>query len=630
MSAEIKYRPEIDGLRAVAVLSVMLFHAGVPGFSGGFVGVDVFFVISGFLITGILLKELAADRFSLADFYERRARRILPALFFVLLFCLCVGWMVLDPYAFKSLGEALVATALFGSNILFWRGTSYFAAAFENPLLHTWSLGVEEQFYIFFPIFLWLVWRYVRRWLWCALILVALASLLISNWGVETGRNAAAFYLLPSRAFELLCGSLAALACFHKKLPVFRSAITDVLSLLGAALVCAAVVIFDNETPFPGWRALVPTVGTALILLYTRPESALGRLLTAPLLVGVGLVSYSAYLWHQPVFAFVRASEVNLGLFSSLGLILLCLAMAWVSWRFIERPFRDREYLSRQKIFWGAGAISVAVISIGAGLIATQGAKGRFTAEELRWFAYSDVALQSGYVTKRFDSLTGDFKSESAGRKVLIIGDSFAQDFTNMLYESGAWPDVEVRTVYIPSACQIALLPEGTEQYLSPPDVPRCSRESTVSSALPKIKQADIVVLAANWKKWSAQNLPRTLKAMGLRTDQKLFVIGPKEFGFLSASHLLQLNASGRLEARHTISENLSEVNDILRKEVPADAFVDQIQLICGEQEHCPVVTAQDHLISYDGKHLTEHGAKYIGNILFARSVLAENHERED
>ena len=214
MSLEIKYRPEIDGLRAVAVLSVMCFHGAVPGFSGGFVGVDVFFVISGFLITGILLKELQLGHFSLAAFYERRARRIMPALFLVLLFSVVVGWFVLEPYSFRSLGSALIATVLFGSNILFWRVTSYFADAFENPLLHTWSLGVEEQFYLFFPLFLLGLWKFLPRRLGLVFVMLAVISLCVSLWALGTGRQAAAFYLLPSRAFELLLGSMAAWVVF--------------------------------------------------------------------------------------------------------------------------------------------------------------------------------------------------------------------------------------------------------------------------------------------------------------------------------------------------------------------------------------------------------------------------------
>ncbi|NDV87372.1 acyltransferase family protein [Aurantimonas aggregata] len=205
-----KYRPEIDGLRAVAVVPVILFHAGISGFDGGFLGVDVFFVISGFLITAIIMAELETGRFSLARFYERRARRILPALTVMMLVCLPFAWMWMLPSELVRFGRSLAATAVFLSNVLYWRQTNYFSPDAElNPLLHTWSLSVEEQFYILFPLILMLMWSRSRRWVVPLLVLGAVASVAVAEWG---GRNApaAAFFLAPSRAFELLLGSLAA------------------------------------------------------------------------------------------------------------------------------------------------------------------------------------------------------------------------------------------------------------------------------------------------------------------------------------------------------------------------------------------------------------------------------------
>lgn len=625
MSLEIKYRPEIDGLRAVAVLSVMLFHGAVPGFSGGFVGVDVFFVISGFLITGILLKELQRGHFSLVAFYERRARRIMPALFVVLLFSVVVGWFVLDPSAFRSLGSALIATVLFGSNILFWRVTSYFADAFENPLLHTWSLGVEEQFYLFFPLILLGLWKFLPRRLGPTLVMLAVISLCVSTWALGTGRQAAAFYLLPSRAFELLLGSLAAWVAFTEKLPMARPRAAQVFSLVGLISIISAIAVYDKTMPFPGWRALLPTFGALLIILYAWPQTLVGRLLGSRPLVAVGLISYSAYLWHQPVFAFVRAAEVKLTVLSSLALILFCLGLAWLSWRFVEQPFRKHNVFSRGRVFCGTAVASALAICVGVALVVSDGVTNRYTADELRWFAYADTTRQSNYVTERFDSLSRPFDPLTGGRKIVVIGDSFAQDFTNMYHEAGAWGEDQVRTVYIPAVCQITLLPgDDAEQYIIPAERSRCAHESTVKKVLPLIRQADVVVMAANWKLWSAERLPVTLAAIKLREDQKLFVIGPKEFGFYSASALLQLGDDGRMSARHHVSSELLRVNQTLRSVLPAEVFVDQIALVCGEHQQCPIVTEQDDLISYDGKHLTAAGATYVGRLLFAQSVLAE------
>lgn len=305
-----QYRRDIDGLRAVAVLPVIFFHAGFPLFSGGFVGVDVFFVISGYLITGIILSELAAGKFSIITFYERRARRILPALFFVIAVSMILAWLWLLPGDMRDFSDSVFAVALFFSNVVFWRRTDYFATSSElAPLLHTWSLAVEEQFYLFFPPLLILVWRFSRQHLLAVIIILSTLSLAIAQWGVahEPG---AAFYLLPTRGWELALGSAIAIWCHKRSVPTLGPAIDQTLSLLGLTLIAGSVFLYDEHTPSPGLAMLAPTIGTGLILLYAKPATWAARLLSLPPLVTVGLLSYSAYLWHQPLFAFARHRSV--------------------------------------------------------------------------------------------------------------------------------------------------------------------------------------------------------------------------------------------------------------------------------------------------------------------------------
>lgn len=221
-NVDIKYRREIDGLRAVAVLPVLMFHAGFSTFQGGYVGVDIFFVISGYLITSILLDHLDNGTFTLVGFYERRARRILPALFFVMLCSLPFAWFLLLPKAFIDFGQSIAAVSIFSSNVLFWAESGYFEAASElKPLLHTWSLGVEEQYYLVFPLFLMVVWRYARKHLLRVLILLAILSLAIAQWGVFY-KPEAAFFLLPMRGWELAIGAIVAVFCSDNK-PQFVS-----------------------------------------------------------------------------------------------------------------------------------------------------------------------------------------------------------------------------------------------------------------------------------------------------------------------------------------------------------------------------------------------------------------------
>ena len=333
-----RYRHEVDGLRAVAVVPVVLFHAGVDTFSGGFVGVDVFFVISGYLITTILIDDLDSGRFSILQFYERRTRRILPALFFVLLCCLPFAWLWMSPVQLKDFSQSLIAVSTFISNILFWRESGYFAAASElKPLLHTWSLAVEEQFYIVFPILLLLLRRFSQRSVICIIITFSLVSLLLSHWG-SVAHPAATFYLIPTRAWELGVGSICAFLLNDRQ--PYKSTL---LSSMGLLLIFNSIVFYDANTPFPSFWALAPVGGTALIILFAQSSTLTAKFLSIRPLVFIGLISFSAYLWHQPLFAFARlkngAAPSDITMYT---LIVLSFGLAVLSWRYIEQPFRRR------------------------------------------------------------------------------------------------------------------------------------------------------------------------------------------------------------------------------------------------------------------------------------------------
>jgi peptidoglycan/LPS O-acetylase OafA/YrhL len=335
MTSPLPYRHEIDGLRAIAVMAVILNHAGVSSISGGFVGVDVFFVISGYLITQIVLKDLRAGRFSLSTFYERRARRILPAFVAMIAVVTLLAALWMPPWELAAYGKSVAAAALSASNFLFWREAGYFDAASQlKPLLHTWSLGVEEQFYILLPLALMLLVRRDRLMV-SLVVIAALLSLGLSEIGWRWMPEAN-FYLLPTRAWELLAGVLCALIAARQ-----APRPNDWLAGLGVALVLGAVLIFNEDTPTPSLYALVPVGGAALILLYTRPGGMVARALSWRPVALIGLISYSAYLWHQPIFALARIRlDAPLGAALMVALVALSLAAGWASWRFIERPFR--------------------------------------------------------------------------------------------------------------------------------------------------------------------------------------------------------------------------------------------------------------------------------------------------
>lgn len=440
------YRPEVDGLRAVAVLPVMLYHAGVSGFSGGFVGVDVFFVISGYLITAILLKDIRAGDFSLLKFYERRARRILPALFAVLIATFAMGIVFMIPSQLYDLSRATFATIFFVSNILFWRDTDYFApAAEENPLLHMWSLSVEEQFYIIFPIFLLLVSRMKERLLLLSTIAVVIVSLLAAQ--VASATNPVAnFFLLPTRAWELGIGALCALHLSERGVMS-----NNWLASLGLAGILAAVIFFDEATPFPSVYALLPVVGSALIILFSGSGTFTHKLLSLKPFVWVGLISYSAYLWHQPLLAFARIQDVTSSppLSLMLGLLLLSLCLAYLSWRYVEQPFRSTKGVikTRNKVFVlsgiGASAISgLAVIGLTtSGLNAFWMARNPGSAQTLRVIQDAEENMrlraekgQCAFSVDAFDPETqARLKDcvDAAGPAIVVLGDSHSIDLYN-------------------------------------------------------------------------------------------------------------------------------------------------------------------------------------------------------
>jgi peptidoglycan/LPS O-acetylase OafA/YrhL len=379
------YRREIDGLRALAVLPVILFHAGFETFSGGFVGVDVFFVISGYLITTIILAELEQGKFSIVNFYERRARRILPALFLVMLVCIPFAWLYLPSSEYKDFSQSLVAVSVFASNILFWRESGYFDTAAElKPLLHTWSLAVEEQYYVLFPLFLMLFWKLGKRWILVMLGLVFVTSLAVAQWAAYA-KPAAAFYLLPTRGWELLIGAFAAFYLSKANRKDFGKGLSEAAGWLGVALILYAVFAFSKATPFPGFYALVPTIGTVLIILFATQQTTVGKFVGNKAFVGVGLISYSAYLWHQPLFAFGKHSGLASIQSSILWLSFVTLFLALLSWKFVEAPFRSKSKVSRLKVFTLAILGSLVFIGIGFFGHSKNGFPSYKTTESVQW-----------------------------------------------------------------------------------------------------------------------------------------------------------------------------------------------------------------------------------------------------
>ncbi len=472
-----KYRSEIDGLRAIAVLPVIFFHAGASVFSGGYVGVDIFFVISGYLITTIILAERAAGVFSIRRFYERRARRILPALYLVIFACLPFAWAWMVPEMLADFARSVAATALFISNAHFWETAGYFAADTDlKPLLHTWSLAVEEQFYLVFPLFLILTGtRKLGRFA-LLLAILALASLLLSEWGWRNEPDAN-FYFTLSRFWELLAGSLCGILLFGRD-PYSNNA----LAALGLGLISFAVFAFDETVPFPSVYALVPVMGSVLIILFAAPRTVVAKLLSLKPFVGIGLISYSAYLWHQPLFAFARIrSPQEPAMVWMMLLSAMTLGLAYLSWRFVEQPFRrrDRQLLPTQKsVFAVSGAGMAVLVCVGVLVMQSGGAPLRTAPNGIRYSDFlSDeklafnIGLDRACVKSLESAITSPACRTSDNPSVLLWGDSYAMHLAKWLEYSDSAADVGVQQV-TKGACWPILGVAGRE--LSPAQAREC------------------------------------------------------------------------------------------------------------------------------------------------------------
>ncbi len=436
----LKYRPEIDGLRAIAVVAVILYHAqfiigGKAFLPGGFLGVDIFFVISGYLITFIIQSEIQNGSFTFSDFYERRVRRILPALFVVILASFPVAWLVMLPQDISALASSVLASLAFGSNVLFWQEDSYAAApSLLKPFLHSWSLSVEEQFYIVFPIILLGINAYFKNYIWPVLIGLFCLSLALAEYGSRHHPDAA-FFLLHARGWELLVGAFLAILELDKGRHhgVVRRHIFPAIGLI-TLLIC--FVMFDDKTTrHPSLLTLIPILGTAIIIRFSGGRDLVTILLSTRAFVATGLISYSLYLWHYPLFAFGRISDFMIAPMDKIYLCVLCVFLSVLTYKLIEQPFRNKNLITRKSLmaFTLGGGIIICTLS---GLILIN--KGysqrlpQMIADDFAvspWFKAKNSLGQNCYGTYGKDAFC-HFQKEGNQKTLIIIGDSNVESLT--------------------------------------------------------------------------------------------------------------------------------------------------------------------------------------------------------
>ena len=506
------YRREIDGLRAVAVVPVVLCHAGISGFSGGFVGVDVFFVISGFLITSLIMRDIEAGTFSLRSFYERRARRILPALFLVILACLPFAYLWMMPEDMKAFATSVLTTLLFSSNIQFYLESGYFDRAAElKPLLHTWSLAVEEQFYILFPLLLLLLYRVARQSVALALAILAITSFLLAfiggNFEVEAGArpmpwawNAPpswGFFLLPTRAWELLVGALVAYWTVRGNSAgvAHHRMVAELGGLTGLGLIVFAVLTFNPLTPYPSSYTLLPVLGAGMVIAFAIQGTFVNMLLSRPVFVGIGLISYSVYLWHYPLLVFARLrslSDPGVGLVASL--VIATFVLAYLSWRFVEQPFRNRQMVRMPALMtWGAVSAALLIGFFAAGRL-TKGFADRFPTDQFLAINADDARIEREMQckTRRSGPLENACAYGDGDVSVAIIGDSHARALVRPLGRALSEKGLSVADLHV-AGCP----PVRHFKRVGAAD--RCERQDAVFDHLIRSPLLRHVVIATRW-----------------------------------------------------------------------------------------------------------------------------------
>lgn len=437
-----EYRADIDGLRAIAVLSVIFFHF-FPGFlHGGYIGVDIFFVISGFLISQILFKNFEVDKFSLSTFYARRIKRILPALTIVLLITMAVGWFLLLTDEYRELAKHVASGSGFISNLILWGESGYFdQQAASKPLLHLWSLGIEEQFYLLWPIVLWIAYRFKKSF---SLIIVILgaASFLLNAYLVNVDL-VADFYSPFARAWELLVGAFLAYLYFSRKICfVVTPRYSYFLSVVGIFFIAFSILLFEKSSKFPGWLALLPTVGTGLVIAAGSKNRINKYLLAHPMLVWVGLISYPLYLWHWPIYSYYKILNLDLSVSNDrllkIFLIAICLVLAYLTYKFVEQPIRHRKSF-KIPIYLLLTNFIVGIFGLCIFLFAQE----RFTKiivepkeAHVLFGKYPNGPTHNEYCDKRFPSFkeySVCLLSKDSEPDILLLGDSHSQQYYSSL-----------------------------------------------------------------------------------------------------------------------------------------------------------------------------------------------------
>jgi len=608
------YRPEIDGLRAIAVGAVILYHSqitllGHQIFKGGFIGVDIFFVISGYLITSLIFKELiTTGSFSFKHFYERRIRRILPVLLFVILVSLPFGWMYLLPSSLIDFSKSILFSLGFSSNFYFYYSGQEYGAinGISKPFLHTWSLSVEEQYYILFPILLLFIFKYFKKYLIHSLFIGFIISLILADW---TSRNfpSVSFYFIHTRIWEILSGSILAYLEIIKNYKSKNKILNFILAIIGLLIIVYSILFFNDDMFHPSFNTLYPILGTCLIIWFSNKNEIVGKMLSSKLFIWIGLISYSLYLWHYPIFSFVDETNIIGGNnFLKIAIFILMIFLSIFSYLFIERPARSKKF--DFKILSTMLVIKFILIII---------------------FCLYSISLKIHPIVNKHQNeenfkLNYDFDNFDNRKNIFIVGNSYADDLLNLLSNNKElnkdYYFYTVKTDPIQSSYQIYCFNEFLIKEKN-----RCGENSFLTK---QYKNSDFLIFAEvfNRNTYIDTKFNETIKI--LKKDKKKFIIFLDDVWgahitldsyLYKKQKIPPLNDLNKLEKsffkeslKYKNNNNIQKLENILLKNKVT--FITRSELFCDFiEKKCPLIINNEKLYK-DYGHLTINGAKYFSN----------------
>ena len=628
-----KYRPEIDGLRAIAVLSVVIYHAGfqIPFFEntyfflpGGFLGVDIFYVISGYLITFLIIERINNKTFTFREFYERRARRLLPVLFFVIISCLIAGWIFMLPGQFADLAGSALSSLFFLSNFWFYLTDSYFAEASSlKPLLHTWSLSIEEQFYLIFPPIIYLLFKKKFNKVNFIFILLILSSLLLSTFLSINNLNLN-FYILPTRIWELTTGAL--IANYHinnVKINFEQKLNSNLFSIVGIIFIVVPFFLFNDQTPHPSVLTISTIVGTGILILNNKRKNFINILLSSKLFVGIGLLSYSLYLWHFPILAFKKIKSSSLSEFDKLEVIILAIIISIVSYFVIEKPFRNRQFIRTSYFLTFLFTFFIILLFSSLYIYKNEGVPKRYSKTIIDLidlnYDYSKIYQTDKCHIKKKNrdklDLFQNCKNELSANKdnIFLWGDSLAAHLypgLNQKYSNNY--NIFQRSV---DGCKPSILNFENKNKTS-----ICVKiNEKILEEIKKI-QPDKIFISGFWSKEDIIKIGRLITILRQNGISNIYLVGPsvRWHDPLPKILLKKYSLSKKIpkylyDKNHKNNFDLDKNFNNFAKKTSIN-YLSIIKILCNENYKCLTKVGEkaDSILTWDENHFTEKGSKFV------------------